>query len=719
MSKRNMLFMLFSALLVGSLVLFNVFFLLGERGNFPSVSYLTFLYVNFLLCLILAFLVFRNVVKLLIERRRRYFGARFQTRLVIIFTFLPLFPTVFLFFLASGIVSSSIEKLINENVEEGLEHGIEIIQLYYDRLEQDSLTQSAKVSGLIERFSIKDLDELDNHFRNFIYASGLSSIVLFNWEGELITFVGDPLAKIPNFWSQEEYPYTFTAEGASEVFAVQRIQLQGEEQPLFLLVSQRAPEQLSRQGFALQQTLKNYKELTIYKNPMKLGYYLALALFSMLMLFGSLWAGMYIARRITIPIQEMAEATRKVAEGNMNVQINVRAEDEVSVLVDSFNRMIRDLRQYKEAMESNNRELIKTNIVLEEVRRFQDVLLKNISTGVVSINAHGEISFINDTARSMLDMESVDEISGDIFRDHYPLYVLLTAVESLKSQGEPTIKGEVELPVGGKRRTYIFESIPLFTTEDKRYIGEVIVFDDMSAVVRSQKAMAWREIAKRIAHEIRNPLTPIKLNAERLLKKYDSLEKAEFQQVLERSCYAIIDQVETLRQLVEEFSQYARMPKANPQPEAILPIIERVAELYRNSHPGVNIVITSQGEIPQLWLDREQITRVIVNLLENAIIAISDQGTIEIAIERKKFSVEIIVRDSGPGIAPELLEKIFSPTFSTNPDGNGLGLAIVQRIVEDHAGAITASNDPQPDRGACFTLELPIQPREEGSISEI
>ncbi|ADU66685.1 HAMP domain-containing protein [Desulfurispirillum indicum] len=717
MKKRTIAFFTLTGLLLISLVVFNAFFVLGERGSTPSISFLSFLYVNFFLCLVLAFLVFRNFVKLLIERRSRYFGARFQTRLVLIFTALPLFPTVFLFFLSSGIVSTSIEKLINENVEQSLEYGISVVQMYYDRLEDEVLAKSQQVEGYVDATALEELSRLDGQFRQAIFREGLSSVVLFNWQGDMITFMGDPLAKIPNFWSQEIYPYTFTSEGASEVFAVRRLLLPGLEHPLFLLTSMRAPEELSRQGFALQETLKNYKELTIYKNPMKVGYYFALALFSMLVLFGSMWAGMFIARRITVPIQELAEATRQVAEGNMNVQINVRAEDEISVLVDSFNRMIRDLRRYKEAMESNNRELIKTNIVLEEVRRFQDVLLKSISTGVVSIDGKGEISFINDTARQMLGINKEEEIADDILQENYPLYLLLSAVDIMKTQGEPSIKGEVEIMVNEKKRNLIFESIALYTTEEKRYIGEVIVFDDMSAVVRSQKAMAWRDVAKRIAHEIRNPLTPIKLNAERLLKKYDTMDPGEFHQVLERSCGAIIDQVDTLRMLVDEFSQYARMPRASRKPESIVPIVERSIELYRNSHPAMTFKLTIHGEIPLLMLDKEQVSRVMVNLLENAVFATADNGQVDILIERRKYAVELKVCDSGGGIPEGVAEKIFSPTFSTNPKGSGLGLAIVQRIVEDHSGVISVSNEPQG--GACFTIEFPISSSEQEQGLEV
>ncbi|WP_027388970.1 sensor histidine kinase [Chrysiogenes arsenatis] len=696
---------------LAAIVAFNILFFVEakEQGVFPNLSVFFFANINLLLFIILAFFAFRSYVKLMIERRQGHFGAKFQTRLVLILTALPLIPIILLALFASGIIGNTIEKWMNDQVDRGLEHGLDIARHYYDRLENDVTEKGGYIAANLPSTGLTNLDRLDAYLYAQKSQRGVDYIALLSPTGDQIASSGISPEIIRDAIALPMYPTSYTARGASHVVSVHQKKFPQHAEPFYIVVAIAAPTGLADQVIALQNATIDYRSLKIHRDPLKWGYYLALAFFSLLVLFGSIWSGTYIARRITVPIQELAAATRRVSEGDLNIQVQVKAEDEISTLIESFNRMTQDLRLYKEAMERSNRELLKTNIILEETRLFQEVVLRSISTGVISRNPAGEVTFINTTAARILELEPPSD-SATPFPDEWspqsPLAILLRSIETLRQEGESELKGESVVHSGGKDRTLFFEVIALYAAEEQRYLGEVIVFDDMSAVIRSQRLMAWRDVARKIAHEIRNPLTPIKLSTERLLKKYDALSPEEFKSLLEKSSKTIIQHVDTIRLMVDEFSQYARMPKATLEQGDILLAIQEVLDLYANSHPDIHFEVNVEGDLPLLPFDHEQMRRVFVNLFENGVAAMEGTGWCKTTIIRKKFSLEIHITDSGEGIKESDLAKVFEPYFTTKDGGSGLGLAIVRRIIEDHSGTIIAINSPTGI--TTFVIELPL-----------
>lgn len=699
-------FLLVAALFIG----FNALFLLrfNQGLNPTSLWILVFANVNFFLFVLLGFLAFRSYVKLLIDRRNKHFGARLQTRLVLIFTALPLIPTILMLIVTSGIISSTVERWINDQVDTGLRQGLNLATQYYQQLEQQTRQATGWAAVALPTNILDDLDRSDQMLRARMIERDLDYLGVFNPQGEPIVQAGSIPDPRPDLLDREQYPFTYTNRDANQIISIFRIESRDDRPALFLLGIRHIPASISTRVQGLRQAVNDYQQLKLHREPLEGIYYSGLGFFALLILFGSVWSGTYIARRITVPIQELAEATRKIGEGNMNVQVTARAEDEVSVLIDSFNRMAVDLRRYKEMMEKSNRDLLKANILLEERRLFQDIVLQSISTGVISIAPGGQVSYMNPAARAMLGMEND---SSRISRDtpNRAFEMLFEAADQLRREGERQLRGEVSVDVNNRSRNLVFECLPLRTDDLQRDFGEVIVIDDLSALVRSQKAMAWRDVARRIAHEIKNPLTPIKLSAERLQRKYArGTDPEQFAPILGDSVSTIIRNVDTMHRLVDEFSQYARLPRARFARIRVEQIARESLDLLRHANPHVQFDVHAEPGLPPVSADPEQLSRVFINLLDNAVAALGESGgSVSLRLERRKTQMDIHILDNGPGIAPEDLERIFEPYYTGREGGTGLGLAIVKRIVEEHSGVISATN--LPEGGSHFLIELPLQ----------
>ena len=474
----------------------------------------------------------------------------------------------------------------------------------------------------------------------------------------------------------------------------------------FIVLSILISSDLSENMKSISRGVEEYQQIKLLKKPVQATYYITLSIVGLLVVFCAVWFGFFLAKSISIPIKELAEGTRRVAEGDLSFSIGIVADDEIGSLVDSFNKMTRDLRFGRDQIELSARMLREQNVEIEEERQYMEIVLKNISAGVITLDAGGFVATINKSAEKMLDLKS-NEILNKSYKNLLKGRHLNLAKEimaSLASSRKNFVELLTRMTVAGMPRSFMVHLNEL-KNDAGRHIGIVMVIDDLTELEKAQRMIAWREVARRIAHEVKNPLTPITLSAQRLNRKYsERLNESVFDECI----HMIIDHVELIRNLVNEFSVFARFPTANPKPCDLPAIIKETVALYKEGHQHINIEIYISDNIPPLNLDRQQIKQAIINLIDNAIGAIKDQGRIVISLTHDPIlkMVRIEVADDGTGVSDEVKTRLFEPNFSTKKGGMGLGLTIVSAIVSDHNGMISVQ-DNQP-RGAKIIIELPV-----------
>jgi two-component system nitrogen regulation sensor histidine kinase NtrY len=465
-------------------------------------------------------------------------------------------------------------------------------------------------------------------------------------------------------------------------------------------------ENVRRKAEDVARTYRGFTEMKLQERPIMANYMAYLLFITLLILFSAVWLGFYIARGITVPIGLLAEGAEKVAEGDLTVRIDSTASDEIGILVGAFNKMTGEL-------EMATKDLEKAYGENERRRAYIETVLRNVGTGVVSLDLHGRINTFNRAAENMFNVKAEDilgrHFSKVLTQEHGSLLEGILA--ELRKENGATIRREVPLAVMG---TPLILLITASIMEDPggKGIGTVLVLEDMTMLVNAQRKAAWSEAAKRIAHEIKNPLTPIKLSAERMRRKIGGSLGSEEEQVLKDGTDAIIREVDAMRNLVDEFSRFARLPVLKPVPGQVNSAVGEAVSLFRDGEGREgSIELALARNLPQVSFDAEQIRRVIINLLDNAIKAVREKGpegvvTVSTMFLEDDGVVAVSVADNGPGIPGDLLDRIFDPYFSTREDGIGLGLAISQRIIEEHGGTLTFS--AFDGGGAVFTVRLPV-----------
>ncbi|MEK6709565.1 MAG: ATP-binding protein, partial [Nitrospinota bacterium] len=453
---------------------------------------------------------------------------------------------------------------------------------------------------------------------------------------------------------------------------------------------------------------EDYKELELSRNPIKASYIITFLLITLLILFAAVWLGFYLARGLTVAIEKLAEGTRAVSEGDLEYRVDAQADGEVGILVDAFNRMTQELKGNREKIEESAGHLRRTSAENDRRRRYMEAMLENIGTGVVSINRRGRVTVLNKAAGQLLHIRPADAAGkpfNEVFQSQHldPIRRLLRA---MREEARESVSEQVELMMDGRVLT-LRASLTLLRGAEGQRLGAVVVFDDMSAIIRAQKVAAWREVAQGIAHEIKNPLTPIQLSAQRMRRKF-AQGAVDFPEVFEVCTDTIIHQVQSLMELVNEFSRFARMAEPRLRPTRLNLILEEVVNLYRARKGGVTVSMSIGADLPPLMADTEQLQRVCINLLENAFESMEGGGEVRVRAFAEGSQVALEVADQGRGVPEGMKSRIFSPYFSTKEHGSGLGLAICNRIVADHNGVI-AVRDNHP-RGSIFRVTLPITP---------
>jgi two-component system nitrogen regulation sensor histidine kinase NtrY len=468
------------------------------------------------------------------------------------------------------------------------------------------------------------------------------------------------------------------------------------------------PFSQARKVAGIRSTLDEYRRLQPTAGHIRGAYLLELLLAFSVVLVLALWMGFRLAKGVTGPIRALAEGTAEVARGNLDVRVQATTDDEVGFLVESFNQMTADLHSARTGLERQATEL-------ERRRRYMEIVLGNIGAGVVSVDPEGRISTINPSAQRYLAIPAGTGLLGQRLADVANRPELLEEIEELSEQLRPglreSIRRQLQVRLSDDVAT-LFVTLTIMHDEAGEPLGTVVVFDDYSQLVKVQRMAAWREVARRIAHEIKNPLTPIQLSAQRIRRRFrarladDPSEAKIFDECLD----AITSQVDSLKLLVDEFSNFARLPTATPAPDDLNRIVTEAVASYAGTEQ-VTFVTELDPELPIVEVDREQMRRVLTNLIDNAVAAVrrcGQAGRVELRslYDAALQSVRLEVSDDGDGIRAEDRRRVFEPYFSTTEKGTGLGLAIVSRIVADHRGYIRVQ-DNEP-KGTRFVIELPV-----------
>ena len=700
------------------ILFFTIEFIIREAQEFSPTSFTNILLTSLqiivvLMFLILLFVLGRNLAKLYLERKRKVLGAHFKTKLLLFFIALSLIPTLLLFFFASDLISRNIETWFKTPIDKILDDTKNLTDVFYINGEEVTLHYAKQLSAAIQRQNLIDLNRrlpLMEFVRNKLTEYKLDEIGVFVAEEELFTYLNPDLpfqyyrdikANLVKRAHLGESISSIDPMGNGEMIrgGISFNIPNGEN--VLVVAGKFLPQNYAEKISNITAYFQRYSQLIIQKNPVKAFYFITLIFITLLIIFAASWIGFHIAKGITVPIEKLALATKEVSKGNLNVQVEDPASDELGILIDSFNQMISDLNESQHNIAQKTAEL-------EGRKQYIETVLNNITTGVITLDARGILTTINPTARDMLGLEQKNLIGKDIKdvlnNDKYG--EIVENIERGLQKKHRVHDKEININLDSQNVTLALTLSPL-RSANSEFSGMIVVLDDLTQLIKAQKISAWKEIAQRVAHEIKNPLTPIQLSAERIIKNL-KVKKSQSNEVIEEGANTIVQEARTIKSLVDEFSNFARMPSIRLQSADLHLIIEQTISLFTGIFSDIVFETQFSPEIPSpLLIDPDQMRRVFINLIDNAIDAMNKKGKILISTSFDKIQqkVNIEIADFGPGIPQKERERLFHPHYSTKKKGTGLGLAIVNQVISEHNGSIEVdSNKPH---GAKFVIQIP------------
>ncbi len=688
----------------------------GQRWLLPSLS-LTLV----VLTLGMAGVLIRKLVKLIVEHRRGVLGSRLRIKLVFFFLALVLLPAIVLFSGSAHIIKQTVESIFETSATH-LRHGDTIVSawreyfsdegsrraqaLAQEILERGVLDPSrrAELAALLERSVQRGQLRMARVVVGGRRIASAESLVEPALRAELERLVDGIIAEAES----EGLPLTRLDRLGGGLVARAAVPLpppRDEDGAAGVVaVALTLPDGIAASLKTIDEAVTSYQRLRLERRDLVRLYVTLIGLIFIATLFVATWIGWYVARRITEPIQEVAAAAREISAGNMDVRVRTRVGDEMAMLVDSFNEMAGELQENREVISRSTAELRRSNQALEERRRYIETLVANLSTAVISLDSSGAVKTANPAVERILGVvlragDRAEEVL--VGRGLQPLADLLRRAPGAASV---SLRRDLVLPEEARAQHVSVQLSPLLGRMGEN-LGDLVMVEDLSDVLRAQKALAWQEVARRIAHEIKNPLTPIQLSAQRLRKKFFA-KSDDLDQVLLEATASIEHEVAGLKQLVDEFSLFARMPQIAPQSVELSGVVESVLALYKGVG-GIEWRVDLDPSVGRVLLDAQQLRRALINLIDNAAAAMDERGTIHVATRAlgADGSVRIEIADTGPGIEPADRDKLFAPYFSTKKRGTGLGLAIVHKVVTDHRGTIRVED--APGGGARFVIEFP------------
>ena len=686
---------------------------------------------NLAMLVVLLFVLARNIVKLVVERRRALPFARFRAKLVAVLLGMTLIPAVLVLIVGSELIRNSVDRWFNAPMDEVLGYANEIAGDYYQERQRLVVAQARRLASTLdgtdldgrdpaslraavapaamdERVGLVEVYRVRQEAGGAPQVSLVASAASASMPAEASRTPAAAFAARVAAGSTDTRAIERVAGGAERVRGAAPIRSSPDGPALGVVV---ATDYLTAQTAArarrVTDAYEDYQQLRVLKQPLA-GVYLSFFLtLTLMILVGATWMGLYLAKRITRPVQLLATAAREIGAGHLDHRVVPETTDEFGSLIEAFNSMAGDLAASRRRLERSADDLERKHQEVEARRRYVETILERIATGVVSVDAAGRIGTVNRAAARLLGIDPgvsgvpASTVFGRL--ELKPLAILIDEASRSRTELRPQ---EVAVARDGRELHLAVVTTPL-TREDGVSGGIVLVFDDVTPLVRAQKAAAWREVARRLAHEIKNPLTPIQLCAERLRRHFSGAPDAT-RQLVDECTTTIVGEVESLKGLVDEFSQFARMPAPRAVPTDLHQLLGEALALYNGIFTEVEIRRHFAGRLPTMAVDPEQIRRVVINLVDNAIEAMDQRGSIDLETQHDAAAnvVRITVADDGPGIPAAEREKLFLPYYSTKRRGSGLGLAIVRRIVAEHGGTIeVADNTP---RGTRFSIALPV-----------
>jgi two-component system nitrogen regulation sensor histidine kinase NtrY len=678
--------------------------------------------INISLLLVLTFVLGRNLVRMLMESRRGVFGARLRVQLLLVFLLMATAPSTLLLLVGSDLIRQTVDRWFNVDAErmlassEALGGALEASALKASRVHARLLAREIEVRGLLaasEQGRLRRAMEARARERELdlvnVYAAGREVVAVMDprmpaaasWDAAS----GEALAQATMAGRETEASVAFGTGRLARVAAPLR-DAHGQPEGA-VVVSTFVPAEVASAVREVQEGYTKFRETQTFREPI-LAFYRSLYVFpTLLMLFGAVWLALYLARRMTTPLRLVGEGAERIASGERGVRVDFPpGSDESRALIASFNRMSERLARSEEEVEFSRAGLVRKNQELEERRRLMETVLETVGTGVLVVDQEGTVTAMNAAVQRLLELGTatvglpLDRVLQGPGREEVQALVLRLLSGRVSRQ-----EREVIVPSREQDRHLAVTVVSLPGSLGSAP-GAVLVVDDLTPLMRAQRVAAWGEVARKLAHEIKNPLTPIQLSAQRVRKAWLKSDPT-FERVLTECTRAIVDEVEALKNLVDEFAQFARMPTASLQPASLHDVIEQALSLYDGLFPGIRVERRLAPDLPSLRLDPNQMKRALINLVDNAIEATDGKGSIVVSTEydRAAGRARLVVADDGPGIGTEDRDRLFVPHFSTKKRGSGLGLAIVSRIVQEHLGSIRAEDNVP--RGARFVVELP------------
>ncbi len=669
--------------------------------------------------LVLATLIGVNLFRLVRQYRANAVGSRMTVRLLVMFVLIAVVPVSLVYYFSLQFLQRGIDSWFDVQIEQPLQDALELSQAALDLRKRELLKRTEELAPLLEDVTADSAAMSLNDMRSDVDATELT---LLASNSRIIAFSSaDSTAVVPNRPNDEIMLQLRQGRSYVSLEPVRETGLQirvavpvgsSETEMRYLQALFPVPQRLNTLADSVQSSFAKYKTLAYQRKPLKNSFLLTLSMVLLLSLLGAVWAAFFSTRRLVAPIRDLAEGTHAVAAGDYGKRLPAAGHDELGFLVRSFNEMTTRIA-------AASAEALRSQQEVEEQRSYLQAVLTNLSSGVITIDRNNVLRTANSTASQILGA-------------HLEVYLTRPLVQVVAEQ--PHLKRLVDTlaPHLAKEDAAWHEEVLLFTQSGRQVLmcrgtnlsgaaggrgDHVVVFDDVTALVQAQRDAAWGEVARRLAHEIKNPLTPIQLSAERLRHKFLGQMAAADADMLDRATHTIVQQVEAMKRMVNAFSEYARAPQIQLAPLDVNALVREVLELYGNVDAHFDFDTT----MPQIEADSIRLRQLLHNLVKNALEATGNDEPMRLDISSRcadesgcRF-VELIVRDYGPGFPEETAGQLFEPYVTTKPKGTGLGLAIVKKIVEEHGGMVWAENLEQ---GACVVIRLPVMAAAPAPTSE-
>ncbi|MGZ8223992.1 MAG: ATP-binding protein [Methylobacter sp.] len=679
-----------------------------QESSELSAMYSWLLLINALGSVVLLGLVGANIYSLTRQLKKREAGSKLTTRMVSLFVLLALAPAAIVFYFSMQFLHQGIDSWFNVEIDRAMEDALELSQASLDQRMRWHLKQTQQLTDKLEELS-EPLATLE--MENMRALSGASEMTLFSRQGRIIASSsnnpGDILPNLPDehvrLQLRQNSDYVALAPVREDELMIKVIVTVKTQEPEYLQALYPVPVRIADLADSVEFAFVRYQEMNFLRDSLKLSFSLALSLVLLMSLLAAIWVAFISIRNIVAPVKELVKGTQAVASGHYDQQLPVIAQDDLGFLVESFNEMTLRIARARD-------ETRMAGVEVENQRAYLETILANLTAGVISFDADYKIRTANQAAYRIFRIH-VSQFIGQtllgLAQGYSELAEPLKSIQRLLEQADDIWQQRLAFLGPNGRQELLCRGTPLFSQDGVR-VGAVVVFDDVTDLIQAQKNAAWGEVARRLAHEIKNPLTPIKLSAERLQHKLADRLEPKYADMLQRSTRTIVQQVEAMKEMVDDFSEYAKPSKKQTTDIDLPDLVQEVLALYA-VQSGVEFKADYETGLLMINGDPVNIRQVLHNMIKNALEAIDAKGQIEINLHRVQKNstdfIEIALYDNGPGIKEQQIEQIFEPYVTTKTKGTGLGLAIVKKIIEEHGGAIWV--DTTRKVGAGFIIQLP------------